>query len=136
MDTFLYTFHSLHLLMSWLSIRWISLQNGHLVLAPKVPKLKLVDPGDLDPPYQTWRLFETEIFTSTGLYVTFKLSDFLKIKHGLHFATKLNSRDIWKCNYFGVSSYDPLPLLAKQYFQHQWWLAFTDWETRGHLCEK
>ena len=43
---------------------------------PKGAKAKTVDPGDLDPPYQTWRLFETEIFTSTGLYVTFKLSDF------------------------------------------------------------
>ena len=63
---------------------------------PKGAKAKTGGSRDLDPPYQTWRLFETEIFTSTGLYVTFKLSDFLKIKHGLHFATKLNSRDIWK----------------------------------------
>ena len=61
---------------------------------------------------------------------------FFKIKRGLHFATKLNSRDIRKCNYFWVSSYDLLPLLAKQYFLCQRWLAFTDWETRGHLCEK
>ena len=43
--------------------------------------------------YQTWRFFETEILTSKGSYITFKLADFL-VKRALHFATKLNVRDI------------------------------------------
>ena len=45
------------------------------------------------PAYQTWRFFETEILTSKGSYITFKLADFL-VKRALHFATKLNVRDI------------------------------------------
>ena len=54
----------------------------------------------------------------------------------LHFATKLNSSVIQKCNFFGVPSYDLFTSAhrLKQYFLCQWWLAFTDWETRGPLC--
>ena len=48
------------------------------------------------------------------------------MKRALHFATKLNSRDIHKCNCFWVPSYDLLSLLAKQYFLRQRRLAFTD----------
>ena len=67
---------------------------------------------------------------------------FLKIKRGLHFATKLNSRAIRKCDYFWVSSYDLLPLLAKQYFLRQQRLAFTRVEkhvvisVRSNLAQK
>ena len=51
------------------------------------------------------------------------------------FVTKLNSRNTQKCNGFWVplSSVNQ-PLLAKQYFPRQRRPAFTDWETRGHLC--
>ena len=52
------------------------------------------DPGirTPPPPPETWRLFETEMLTPTGSYITFYLADFL-VKRALHFATKLNSRD-------------------------------------------
>ena len=43
------------------------------------------------------------------------------IKRALHFATKLNSRDIQ--NY-----------MLLYYFPRRQWPAFTDWETRSHLC--
>ena len=56
-------------------------------------------------PYQTWRLFETEILTSTGSYITFNWLIFL-MKRASHFSTELNSRDIQKCNCFWVPSYD------------------------------
>ena len=47
----------------------------------------------------------TEILTSKGSYITFQLADFV-MKRTLHFATKLNFRDIKKCNCFLVPSYD------------------------------
>ena len=56
------------------------------------------------------------------------------MKRALHFATKLNSRDIQKCNCFGYPPMICLPLLAKQYFPRQRRPAFTDWETSGRLC--
>ena len=58
------------------------------------------------------------------------------MKRTLHFVTKLNSSDIQKCNCFWVPSYDLFALLAKQYLPRQRRPAFTDWETRGRLCEK
>jgi len=33
-----------------------------------------------DPPYQSWRLFETVILKSTQTYITFKLADFFNEK--------------------------------------------------------
>ena len=48
--------------------------------------------------------------TLTGSYTTFELVDFL-MELTLHFATKLNSRDIQKCNPPMICS----PLLTKQY---------------------
>ena len=38
------------------------------------------------------------------------------MKDALHFATKLNSRDIQKCNYFSVSSYDMFAFARKAVF--------------------
>ena len=59
------------------------------------------------------------------------------MKHALYFATKLNSRDIQKCDCFWVPSYDLFASARMQYFPHQRRpVPFTDWETRGHLCEK
>ena len=111
-------------------------------------------PVGTDPPFQTWRLFETEIPTSTASYIT--LADLFRLctdvspspgknwetsvhrlyvclmKRALHFATKLNFGDIKNVMVFGICS----SLLAKQYFPRQRWAAFTDWETRGRLCEK
>ena len=55
------------------------------------------------------------------------------MKRALHFATKLNSRDIQKCNCRWVPMIC-LPLLAKHYFPRKWRPVFTDWETRGRLC--
>ena len=52
------------------------------------------------PPYQTWCLFETETLTSTGSYITFLTMWFFSMKRTLHFATKINSRYIQKCNCF------------------------------------
>ena len=49
----------------------------------------------------TNNLFETEILTLSGSYITFKLVDLL-MKCAFHFATKLNSRDTQKCNCFWV----------------------------------
>ena len=71
--------------------------------------------GGSGPPYQTWRLFETEILTSTWSYITFNWLIFL-MKHALHFATKLNSRDIQKCNCFWVPSYDLFAFARKAVF--------------------
>ena len=59
---------------------------------------------------------------------------FLLMKQALHFATKLNSRDIQKCYCFWVPSYDLLASAPKQYFPHQQRLAFTNRETHGCLC--
>ena len=84
------------------------------------------------PSYQTWRLFGTEILTSTGSYITFYLADFFLMKRALHFVSKLNSRDIQKCNCLWVPMICS-PLLAKHYFPRKWRLAFTDWETRVRL---
>ena len=58
------------------------------------------------------------------------------VKPVLHFATELNSSVIQKCNVLGVPSYDLFTSAhrLKQYFLCPWWLAFTDWETRGPLC--
>ena len=61
---------------------------------------------------------------------------FVFMKRGLHFATKLNSTDIQNVI---VCEYPPMicsPLLAKRSFPRQRRLSFTDWETRGRLCEK
>ena len=70
------------------------------------------------PPYQTWRLFETEILTSTGFYITFYLADFFffLMKCALHFATKRNSRGIQKCISFWVLSYDLFATACKAVF--------------------
>ena len=53
------------------------------------------------------------------------------MKPVLHFATKLNSSVIQKCNFLGVPSYDLFTSAhrLKQYFSCQWWLAFTDWSS-------
>ena len=56
------------------------------------------------------------------------------MKRVLHFATKLNSRDIKKCDCLWVPSVICSSLLAKQYFPRLRQLAFTDWETRSRLC--
>ena len=45
------------------------------------------------PPYQTWRLFENAILTSTGFVYHFLTGWSFLMKRALHFATKLNSRD-------------------------------------------
>ena len=37
----------------------------------KQRRIKGEGPGGLDRPLQTWRLFETEILTLTGSYITF-----------------------------------------------------------------
>ena len=58
------------------------------------------------------------------------------MKRALHFAARLNSRDIQGCNCFWVPSYDLFALFAKQYFPRQRRPAFTDLETRGRLFEK
>ena len=60
-------------------------------------------------------MLETESITSTGSYITFKLGDFL-MKRTLHFATKLNSRDIIKCNCFWAPSYDLIASVRKAVF--------------------
>ena len=50
----------------------------------------------------------------------------------LHFATKLNSRDIKNCNYFWVPYYDNLCSHSSRYFPRQWRQpAYTDWEHVG-----
>ena len=56
-------------------------------------------------PYQTLHLFETEILTRRYCISLFNWLIFL-MKLALHFATKLNSRIVQKCNCFWVSSYD------------------------------
>ena len=56
------------------------------------------------PAYQTWRLFDTKILTSAGYISLFSRLIFL-MKHALHFAVKLNSRDIQKYDCFGIPSY-------------------------------
>ena len=61
--------------------------------------------GGSAPPYQTWCLFEIEILTSTGWNMTFWLADFFSRKRALHFAIKLNSRDIQNCN---LGGYPPM----------------------------
>ena len=38
------------------------------------------------------------------------------MKHALHFATKLNSRDIQKCDCFWVPSYDLFAFARKEVF--------------------
>ena len=58
------------------------------------------------------------------------------MKRALHFAAKLNSRDVQECNCFWVTPYDMFAMFAKQYFPRQRRPAFTDWETRGRLFEK
>ena len=51
------------------------------------------------------------------------------MKHALHFATKLNSRDIQKCNNcFWVPSYDLFASAHKEVF------SCTNGIQRGHLC--
>ena len=82
-----------------------------IVLCLQLP-FPVADPGDhgLGAPLirPAWRLFETDFLTSTGLYISlFNWLIFL-MKCTLHIATKPNSRDIKKCNYycFWVSSYD------------------------------
>ena len=58
------------------------------------------------------------------------------LKRALHFATKLNTRDIQKCNCFSVPSYDVFASTRK-YFTRQRRPVFTDWqirETRGRVC--
>ena len=59
------------------------------------------------PPPQNWRLFDTEILTSTEsqpiIYrLKWRIFSLFLTKRALHFATKLNSRDIQKCNCFWV----------------------------------
>ena len=59
---------------------------------------------------------------------------YLLIKHALHFATKLNSRDIKKCNCFWVPFYDLFTSACKAVFPapcNYCKSGFTDWETRG-----
>ena len=82
-----------------------------IVLCLQLP-FPVADPGDHGPGAPlirpAWRLFETDFLTSMGLYISlFNWLIFL-MKCTLHIATKLNSRDIKKCNYycFWVSSYD------------------------------
>ena len=58
----------------------------------------VVHPGGLDSPCHTWCLFEIDRIVCHFLTLTLTLLIFL-MKHSLHFATKLNSRDIdEKCN--------------------------------------
>ena len=74
---------------------------------------------DPPSPHQTWRLFETEILTSTGSYITFYLADFFLMKHTLTFASKLNFRDIKKCHWlcvWGIPSYDLFASVRKAVF--------------------
>ena len=53
-------------------------------------KIQGEGPKYWDPsPHQTWRLFDTEILTSTGSYITYPLADFFLMERTLHFATKL-----------------------------------------------
>ena len=56
------------------------------------------------------------------------------MKRVLHFATKLNSKDIQKYDCFWVPFYDLLVSAAKHYFPRRQRPAFTDWETRSRLC--
>ena len=63
------------------------------------------------------------------------LTDWLFLmKQELHFATKLNSSDIQKCNCFSVPPMICSPLLAKLYFPRHWRPVFKNWEKRGRLC--
>ena len=61
--------------------------------------------ADSPAPIRPTACLRTEILTSKGSYITFQLADFV-MKRTLHFATKLNFRDIKKCNCFSVPSYD------------------------------
>ena len=54
---------------------------------------KRTPPPAPPPPYQTWRLFENAILTSTGFVYHFLTGWSFLMKRALHFATKLNSRD-------------------------------------------
>ena len=66
--------------------------------------LTVVDQGKgLWGPDSSWCLFETETLTLTGRISLFNWLIF-SMKHALHFATRLNSRDIQKCNWFWVPS--------------------------------
>ena len=66
---------------------------------------------------------------------------FFLMKRALHFATKLNSRDIQKCNCFWVPSYDlfasarkavfPSPAATGVHRLRNWWLSL--WEV---ICHK
>ena len=56
------------------------------------------------------------------------------MKCALHFATKLNSRDIQKCNCFWVPSYDLFASARKAIFPAPMETALTNRETCGHLC--
>ena len=78
--------------------------------------------------------------TPTTLWLKFlqwqdRVSRSFLMKRVWYFPTKLNARDIQKCNCFWVPSLLMIcsPLLAKQCFPRQQRPAFTDWETRGHL---
>ena len=69
--------------------------------------------GSPDPaPYQTLSLFENAILTSTDRISLFNWLIFF-MKRGLHFATKLNSRDIQNVIVFEYPPMNCSPLLAK-----------------------
>jgi len=57
-------------------------------------------------------LFDTKILTSAGYISLFNWLIFF-MKHALHFAVKLNSRDIQKYDCFGVPSYDLFPFCSR-----------------------
>ena len=65
-----------------------------------------------------------------------RISLFNLMKRALYSASKLNSRDIQKCNCFWVPSNDLFAFARKAVVLRQRRPAFTDWETRGRLCEK
>ena len=63
-----------------------------------------------------------------SLFIIYNWPIFLMTR-ALHFATKLNSRDIKNCNYFWVPYYDNLCSHGSRYFPRQWRQpAYTDWE--------
>ena len=91
--------------------------------------------GSPDPPIRPEACLRMQFLHRQDRVSLFNWLIFL-IKRGLHFATKLNSRDIQNVIVFEYPPMNCSPLLAKQSFPRQRRPAFTDWETCGGLCEK
>lgn len=86
-----------------------------------VPADTVADPGGIrgiQTPYQTWRLLDTGIVTSTGSYITFKVADYF------------NETRVEFCHWTTFHGY-----LKNCFRVPNWRLAFTDWETRARLWE-